>query len=180
MRTILLGIFLLFVGFVGSLFIKSGAWKEVTITEVDLGPFVMIYKDFMGPYHKIVPVIQEVEAWAKSQNIDCSQSFGEYIDDPGVVEHERLKSRGGCIVKEIPQNLPPGFLSQTIPPRHYVMGEFSGSPALGPMKVYGKITDKIASNRWKVIAPVIEIYRVTNKTDVTTQYLFAIEKWAEK
>lgn len=175
MRPILLTIFLLFLGFIVSLFIRSGAWKSVTVTESHLGPYSMIYKEYSGPYHKILPTIQEVETWAKTAGLDCGQSFGEYLDDPNVVEHERLRSRGGCIVSQIPESLPSGFLSQTIPLRHYVVGEFSGSPALGPLKVYGKMTNYLETNRLKMNAPVIEIYNVKSETEVVTKYLFPVE-----
>lgn len=175
MRPILLTIFLLFLGFIVSLFIRSGAWKSVTVTDSNLGPYSMIYKEYSGPYHKILSTIQEVETWAKAQGLDCKQSFGEYLDDPNVVEHERLRSRGGCLVTQIPANLPTGFFSQTIPLRHYVVGEFSGSPALGPLKAYGKMTEYLESKRLKISAPVIEIYNVKNEADVVTQYLFPVE-----
>lgn len=175
MRPILLTIFLLFLGFSVSLFVKSGAWKSVTVSEADFGPFTMIYKEYSGPYHKILPTIQEVEAWVKSQGLGCTQSFGEYLDDPNVVEHERLRSRGGCLVTQVPEQLPPGIQTQIIPLRHYVVGEFTGSPALGPLKVYGKINQHLEKNRMKITAPILEIYNVTSETEVMTQYLFPIE-----
>lgn len=176
MRQILAGIFGIFVVFVLTVFLKSGAWKSVEVSEVTVGPYNMVFKDFVGPYHKIVGTIQEVESWAKSQGLDCSSSFGEYLDDPDVVEHERLRSRGGCILAEIPTQLPEGFQSQKMESRLYVMGSFAGSPALGPLKVYGHIEDYIVNHHLKKSAAVLEIYHVKNEKEVETQYLFPVSK----
>lgn len=175
MQKIFLGAFIIFVGFIVSIFIKAGAWRSVEISEVDLGPINMVYKDYVGPYHKIVKTIQEVETWAKSKNLDCSESFGEYLDDPNLLDHDRLKGRGGCILSTIPKEMPAEFKSQILPNRHYIQGIFLGSPALGPMKAYGKIAEYIEKNNFKSNSAVIEIYKLKDKTNVETKYLFSVQ-----
>jgi DNA gyrase inhibitor GyrI len=47
-----------------------------------------------------------VESWAKEKGIDCKDSFGQYLDNPDIVEEARLKARVGCMVQEKPMDLP--------------------------------------------------------------------------
>lgn len=153
-----------------------GAFKSVDITQIERGPMKMIYKDHTGSYHTIVTTIEEVEAWAKSQNIDCTESFGEYIDDANKVEEVRLRSRGGCIVKEFPANLPENFKTQEIPARSYVMAIFEGSPGIGPVKVYPKAETYMHEQGLVMDGPVIEIYVIHSEKEMTTTYLFPLAK----
>ncbi|MBC7371114.1 MAG: GyrI-like domain-containing protein [Bdellovibrionaceae bacterium] len=157
-----------------------GAFKSVEINSASRPAMKMIYKEHVGSYHKIVAVIQEVETWAKSQGIDCTQSFGEYIDDANMVEEIRLRSRGGCIVREIPKTLPEGFKSQEIPERSYVTAIFEGSPGIGPVKVYPKAEVFMRENGLVMDGPVIEIYVIHSEKEMTTTYLFPLAKPAEK
>lgn len=151
-----------------------GAFKSVDITEAEKGPYKMVYKDHQGSYHKIVNTIQEVEAWAKSENIDCTESFGEYIDDANAVEEGRLRSRGGCIVREIPATLPEGFKSQEIPAKKYVLAIFAGSPGIGPLKVYPKAEAYMKDRQLVMAGAVIEIYVIHSEKEMTTTYLFPL------
>ena len=150
-----------------------GAFKPVLISEKNAGPFLMIYKDHSGPYHKIVPVIEEVEQWAKAHGLDCKLSFGEYLDNPDVTEEGRLRSHGGCLVSEFPTNLPEGFKTQTIPEKNYVTAIFEGSPGIGPLKVYPKVFNYFEENRLKRSDSVIEVYEVRGSESMVTTYYFS-------
>lgn len=149
-----------------------GAFKGVDISESEQGPFKLVYKDHTGSYHKIVSAIEQVEAWARENKIDCTQSFGEYLDDAKTVEESRLRSRGGCIVTEVPQVLPEGFQYRELPARRYVVATFEGSPGIGPLKVYPKVEDFMKERTLTIEGPVIEIYVIHNQKAMTTTYLF--------
>ena len=151
-----------------------GAFKSVEIAKANRPAMKMIFKEHIGSYHKVVSVIQEVESWAKLHNIDCTQSFGEYIDDANMVEEIRLRSRGGCIVSEIPKELPEGFKSQEIPARSYVTAIFEGSPGIGPVKVYPKAAEFMREQGLVMDGPVIEIYIIHSEKEMTTTYLFPL------
>ena len=69
-----------------------GAFKSVEVRKEMQGPYLMLYLDHMGPYHKIVSKIEEVEKWANENKFDCRKSFGEYMDDEEKVEEAQLKS----------------------------------------------------------------------------------------
>lgn len=115
------------------------------------------------PFHKILDSLEKVEAWAKDAKVDCSKSFGHFLDDPEVVEHERLRSHVGCIVDQNKTDLPENFKMKTLPAGKYVVADFMGSPAIGPMKVYKKARQYFFDKgltppeiRWKFI---IELMR---------------------
>ena len=157
------------------LYLYLGVSKPVKVTLEPRGPYLFIFKAHLGPYHQILPKIQEVEAWAAEHNVACTVTFGEYLDDPHAVDEDRLRSRGGCLVKATPPvPLPPEFEFQVRPERRYAVGHFDGSPAIGPYKVYPKVQKFLDEQRLKSSAPVIELYTVTG-TEVQTEYLFAVD-----
>lgn len=149
-----------------------GAFKGVDVSYEQRGPINLIFKIHRGPYHKIVSTIEEVENWAKDMKIPCEKSFGRYLDNPDLVEQSRLKSQGGCVVDEIPQNLPEGYESLSLPAQEYIIATFDGSPGIGPMKVYPKAYDYADEKQIELATPVIEIYKITGKNEMHTEYLF--------
>ena len=46
---------------VGIVIYRTGVYKEVTILPGQQGPYLLVFKEHNGEYHKIVPVIEEVE-----------------------------------------------------------------------------------------------------------------------
>lgn len=164
----------------------TGAFKSVTVTIDQRGPYTVVYKNFTGPYHKIVATIQEVEKWAQSQKLKCRLSFGEYFDDPRQVEEGRLKSRGGCVIdtasdeekavfEKIKTELPADFKIDTLNPGRSVVASFNGAPGIGPMKVYPKAEDYLRDNHLKPKGSVIEIYEIFEHNMMQTIYLWPLE-----
>lgn len=155
-----------------------GAFKGVDISQSSQGPLQMVYIDYMGPYHKISKEIEKVEKYMASQGVPCGRSFGEYLDDPQTVEEARLRSKAGCIVEQVPANLPEGFKTETRDAHNYVVAVFTGSPGIGPMKVYPKVNAFMVEKGLKQSGPVIEVYEIhsiTEKNAMTTTYLFPVE-----
>lgn len=153
--------------------INMGVFKPVHIKETKYPEMFLVYKEHVGPYHKILPTLESVEKWAVENKLDCSKSFGQYFDNPDVKEHARLKSHVGCWLPsktELP--LPEGFHSKTIPSQEYVVGEFLGSPAIGPFKVYGEAKEYFVAHKWPLAEDVIEIYERYDKDSLKTYYLF--------
>lgn len=156
------------------LYFYLGIYRPVTVTLEPRGPFYLVFKPHLGPYHKILPVIQDVEAWANGHHLGCQTTFGEYLDDPQSVDEDRLRSRGGCVLKSALPTPPADYEYQPRPERSYAVGHFDGSPAIGPYKVYPKVQKFLEEHRLKSTSPVIEMYTVTGE-DVVTEYLFAID-----
>lgn len=149
-----------------------GTFRPVIISETTAGPFLAIYKSHVGPYHKIGPLIEEVETWVKSQGMDCKLSFGEYLDSPKSTEEARLRSHGGCFVSSLPENLPEGFQKKTIEEKNYVTAVFEGSPGIGPIKVYPRVYDYAEDQKIPLEEVVMEVYEVHSDTAMTTTYYF--------
>ncbi len=160
-----------------------GAFKPVDPMEKSLGPLILLYKTHVGAYHKIVSLLNEVEDWAAKNNIPCSKTFGEFLDDPLLVEEGRRRAHCGCVVSLEGRTLskmreldtlflPEGFRLKEIPLRKYVSVDFEGSPSIGPMKVYPKVMKYFETKQKSLADPVIEIYHVYSSTEMTTTYLF--------
>lgn len=155
-----------------------GAFKGVEISTVQQGPFKTVYLEHVGPYHKVSKVIEQVENFMKSQGAPCGRSFGEYLDDPQAVEEARLRAKVGCIVQSVPANLPAEMKAGEIPERKYVMAIFTGSPGIGPLKVYPRVNDYMLKNKLKQSGAIVEIYEIMSiaeKNAMTTTYLFPVQ-----
>lgn len=157
-----------------------GAFKPVVVSEKMAGPFQLIYKTHVGPYHKIVPTIEEVETWAKAEKLDCRLSFGQYLDNPENTEEARLRSRGGCLFEKSPAEfealqVPESYQKETLPARRYVTAVFEGSPGIGPLKVYPKILQFIDEQRLQQDVSILEVYEVHSQEAMTTNYYFPVK-----
>jgi effector-binding domain-containing protein len=176
-KHLILAVFIGLVSFVIYLYVYLGAYKSPTLVLENRPGLNLLYKAHFGAYHKINSVITEVETWAKANQLDCSLSFGEYLDHPHQVEEGRLRSRGGCVLKtdlQVPA-LPEGFELASYPERLYVVATFEGAPSIGPYKVYNKVETYMVQNLLRPAGPVIEIYENAVQGFVTT-YLFPVKK----
>lgn len=152
-----------------------GAFKGVAISQAAQGPFKIVYIEHLGPYHKINKEIEIVEKYFKSKGLTCGRTFGEYLDDPQTVEEARLRAKAGCIIETIPSDLPADFKAGILAESNYVMAIFTGSPGIGPIKVYPKVNEFMQEHNLKQEGAVIEIYEIhsiTEKSAMTTTYLF--------
>lgn len=168
------------------LFQYTGAYKSVSVAlDNQRGPYTVLYKDHVGAYHHTVSSIQEVETWAHSEGLKCRLSYGEYLDDPNVVEEGRLKSRGGCLIdplvpeelltfERVKNSLPPDIKADVIPQTRAVVAIFNGAPGIGPLKVYPKANDFMTANSLKKKGAVIEIYEIFDSKSMQTTYLWPI------
>ncbi len=157
LRYVLFLVFVFIVSSVISLILKLGVFKPVEISSVGPLELKMLYKVHTGAYHKISQTIEGVERFALSRNISC-QSFGEFLDNPQVVEEIRLKSHGGCLTSEEIKDIPPDLKFETRSPKNYVKAIFNGSPSISPYKVYPKIQEYAYQARLTLNPHVIEVY----------------------
>jgi len=185
-RHTLLAIALGFILFFLYLFQYTGAFKSVTINKDERGPYSVVFKEHTGPYHKIAGVITEVEKWAQQNGLKCRLSFGEYFDDPRIVEEGRLKSRGGCLIdplvkeeaekiESLKSNLPTDFKLDVIPKTKAVVALFTGAPSIGPLKVYPVAEEFIEENRLKRKGSIVEIYEVFDRNNMQTTYIWPVQ-----
>lgn len=170
----LLIVFSFFLSLGTYLYFHLGVYHPVQLEVQERGPFVLLYKTHLGPYFKINKSIEEIESWAKLQKLDCSVTFGEYLDDPQSADEDRLRSHAGCILNQKPEiALPDGYSLEERPVGRFVIGQFSGSLAVGPYTVYPKAYEFISQQRLKQNGPVIEVYRL-REGRIDTEFLFPI------
>ena len=167
---ILLGFFFI----AAYLFFYLGVWKSVDVTQTEEPPMHLLYVTHVGPYHKISERIEVVETWARSNQVSCSNSFGEYLDDPEVVDEDRLRSHAGCVVDR-PLQAPEGFEFRTEPSQTYIRAEYSGSPAIGPWKVYPRLKEYAQTHRLRRATRVFEVYTLLDGGRMSTLYLWPLE-----
>lgn len=170
----------IFAVIIGVMIYRTGIYKDVTITPGQQGPYILVYKEHFGEYHKIVPTIESVEILMRESGLPCPLAFGRYLDDPDEVEHDRLRSHGGCAFSAMTEQLNTiikanGLFSESIEKREYVIASFNGSPSMGPIVVYPKIEDWFKKYGYKQSGPVIELYQTLEDKSVLTRYLFAYD-----
>lgn len=157
------------------LYFYLGVSKNVEVSEFTSPAQLLVYKDHLGAYHKINNTILEVEAEIKKMGLLCTQTFGLFLDDPKVVDEDRLNSKAGCIYEGpteaiLDRTQGSTLKTQILPERRTVRADFSGSPAIGPMKVYPKIEEFIQIHRLGRSGPMLEIYTIQGES-VSTTYL---------
>lgn len=177
MKTLISFIALAVFSMVIGLLIYLGAFKSVRITTTEAGPFRMVYKAHLGAYHKIVPDIEIVERWATSNGEACGSSFGEYIDDPAVVDEDRLHSNVGCLViGDWTGKLPADLIYRELPRRLFVKADFDGAPSIGPQKVYPRVNTYMNKEKLKPDGAVFEVYERLPGGKLRTHYHFPATK----
>lgn len=157
----------------GYLYFHLGFYKSARFHEATKGPLYLLYKDHLGPYFQISIVIDQVEKAAIASGLPCKTSFGEFLDDPKKTDQDRLRSRAGCVLSSLPAKTPEGLKLETKPAQKYLVGEFDGSPAIGPYKVYPKAKEYFIQRRWTPYPENMEFYTVDGEM-VHTEYLFPI------
>lgn len=159
------------------IFWRTGYYKAVHISSSEMGPFVLVYKEHIGPYHKIPPVIESVEKAMENLGNKCPMAFGRYIDNPEEVDHDRLRSHGGCVFSTPPSH-PISldlFQKESLNKKEYIIASFNGSPSIGPFKVYPEVEKWMQKYGYKQTGPVIELYQTLEDGSVLTKYLFTYE-----
>lgn len=174
-----------FIVFILYLLQYTGSFKPVTIAVDQRGPYTLIYKDYQGPYHKIVSTIEEVEKWVKQNGLSCRLSFGHYLDNPEIVEEGRLRAKGGCLIdpmnpkemetyEQLKAKLPENLKAEVFPEVKSVVALFAGSPGIGPLKVYPKARSYIEKGRLNPKGDVLEIYEIFDNKSMQTTYVWPL------
>ncbi len=174
MRHLFIAFILFLIGGATYLTIKNGVFLPVHLEMKNAGPFLLWGIDHIGPYHEVLPSLQKVEGLASQHGLDCKTTFGEYLDDPNIVEVARLRAFVGCVLTKEPAKISTSARLSERPVRRYVVGTFHGSPALGPYKAYGDAAEFMARRGLHMDGSVIEIYRIGDDGKMVTEYYFPI------
>ncbi|MFH1714579.1 MAG: GyrI-like domain-containing protein [Elusimicrobiota bacterium] len=158
---------------------SQGVFRNVEIEEGYKGPFTLVYEVHIGDYKEVGNIQNRLYKSLMEDNIDCTQGFGIYYDNPAKVKPEELRAITGCIVPAIfkvrLEKLGNVYKVKNIPQTKCVGSTFPfknmASIIIGIMKVYPKLQIYIERNNLQT-GPAMEIYDVPNKK---IEYLFPIE-----
>ena len=186
LKNILGGFVLAFLSIAIYFYFTSGAFKEASVTEVEVPKLQFFYKENIGPYHQIIDRLTQVEKTFAKLEIKCQKTFGLFLSDPEREDHDQLVSHVGCAftpedspqLYAPPEGLKEGFYSLPINSESELervkcfKGVFEGSPSLTAIKVYPKLIEASEEKGIKLFKPILEVYeqKDSNSPMVTTVY----------
>lgn len=156
----------------------AGMFKSVTIKVGTTGPYQIVCLDHIGPYKNIAKKIQSVEKLLAERKIKPVAACGIYYDNPKVVSSDKLRSKGGCIVKG---DLKLDILEEIeIPKRKVVIAKIKAHPAVAPIKTYPKIEKWMKDNSYSFDGPCLEIYHSNGIVEVQAPIAPVVKEKAKK
>ena len=160
------------------LFFKTGAYKSVKSERVSAPKLQLFYVENIGPYHEIMKNLSSVEKEFEKLGTPCTKTFGHFLSDPEIIEHDKLVSHVGCAftAEESPQFL---TLPERVQEKFFegteeticFKGRFEGSPSLSAMKVYPTLKEMAQIERIKLREDYLEVYTVEGNAVKTDVYL---------
>lgn len=148
-----------------------GLFTKIEIKEKEAGGYMLVYEEFKGDYKNSSKIMDKVYySLINDYNIETTNGFGIYYDNPKEVDKDDLRSDLGCIITEKDydnvEEIKKNFLVKEWPKKKciYVEFPFKGfmSVILGIKKVYPRINEYVKDKSYQG-APIMEIYDVPNK-----------------
>ena len=100
MKKTLIGVFTLLM-FLFIFLVYSGLFTKISVREMELGPYDLVYEDHIGSYNESGKIFRRIhDALGKDFGIQSERSFGIYHDNPRSVPVEKLRSELGFILDE--------------------------------------------------------------------------------
>ena len=168
-------------GFLSVVAIYLGVLAPVEVQVQPLERKHLVFQYHVGPYHKIGLALEEVQLWVKahdSQMGECQESFGEFLLNPKEVDAEHLRSHVGCVVEQPVTSLPPNWEYKMVEFERGLAVHFTGSPSIGPWKVYPKMEAFMKERGWVTHTAPFEFYTITSNvafnTKMTTLYYWPL------
>ena len=81
-------------------FAYMGAFNSSNLTKKEVGPFHLVYVEYVGSYKDFTTVIKSVQNTMNDNAIQNYNAFGMFFDDPRFVADANLRSYIGVIVTE--------------------------------------------------------------------------------
>ena len=171
----ILGIIVIIIGAIAivSLIVlaRYGLFYSVSISEKDVGPYLLVYKTHIGDYKSVGPIIGEFYYDLKNNySIETTKGFALYYDNPQEVDKAKLRSIAGCIVEgksvEDLKKISNKYGVKEYPSSKSVVAEFpykgKMSIVIGIFKVYTKLASYIKEHKYPQ-TPIMELYDQPNK-----------------
>lgn len=147
-----------------------GLFSPVNIEEKNAGPYMLVYKKYIGDYKNTGLIMDEIYYDLSGNSVPAKKGFGLYYDNPQEVDKAKLRSIAGCIVEGVPvqklKKLSAKYGVQEYPSSKSVVAEFpykgKVSIVIGVFKVYPKLATYIKEHKYSQ-TPVMEIYDQSNE-----------------
>lgn len=146
--------------------VYSGLFSTIVISEEDVGPLTLVYRDHVGDYSETGKIQNEIyHALKKGYGIEATKGFGLYLDNPDSVDVSRLRSQAGCVLDgndpAVAERIGQAFQVRVYPKVPSVVSRFPYrnqlSVFLGVVRVYPRLDEYMKKHRYKT-APALEVY----------------------
>ncbi len=160
-------------------FAHLGLFSKVKVVEQEMGPYTLVYEQFVGDYKKTGPIFMKVYKSLLAEGITTNIGLGIYYDDPSKVPVAKLKSDIGSIlepedVKKAKALKKKNFSVQTIHKKKSLVVEFpvksNLSYMIAPMKTYPALM-KYAKEKGYSSSMTYEMYYMKDKKILTVMEL---------
>ncbi len=133
-------------------------------------PMSIAYLEHKGPYSELQPVFNEVMSYAFQKKLELAgPPAGIYYDDPAQVPASELRCEIGVQIKGEPQVDPP-FRVKEIPSQEVGYALLKGPYEKIALR-YPEIISSLMEQGYKIVGPIIEIYRVSGPNIQPEEYL---------
>jgi hypothetical protein len=157
-----------------------GFFAKLTVTEQQIGPYTLVYEEYVGPYSDTGKVIKRVYDGCKQEGVMTLKGFGIYLTSPKEVAWDKQRSEIGCVLE--PQDLGKArklakkFKIKVWPKSSCLVTEFpiksDLSYMIGPMKAYPELNKAMAAKKAK-LGYCMELYDMPAKK---TLFIFQLAK----
>lgn len=142
-----------------------GALTEPSVSEAKMGPYLLVYEEYVGPYMNTGKVFDKVYNAVKNDGIETTRGLGIYFDDPSRVPADKLRSECGVVIEGKDASkfaaVSKKYMSKKIKASDSLVVEFpirnAFSYMVGPMKAYPALAKYARSKNYKM-AGAYELY----------------------
>lgn len=172
MMKILFLVGLAFITLFNAIWIYFAGFRKIKVAVATQGGETVVYESITGDYRQSGVVMDKVYYTLLNDfNIKTYKGYGQYYDNPKLVDKDKLRSEAGCVIEsadlEKLNQIELSFKVKTIPTKEYLVAEFPYkgkiSVIVGIMRVYPALEKFIMKNNYPIDGSVIEIYDVPEK-----------------
>lgn len=157
-----------------------GVFLTPQVTMQKIGPYTLVYEEYVGPYSDTGKVIQRVYNGCTAEGVMTVKGFGIYLNDPKTTAPDKMKSEIGCVLetKDLGKArlLRNKFKVKVWPAVDCLVTEFpirnDLSYMIGPFKAYPELNKALTARKAKLVT-CLELYDMPAKK---TLYIIKIAK----
>ncbi|MFA5113902.1 MAG: GyrI-like domain-containing protein [Candidatus Margulisiibacteriota bacterium] len=157
-----------------------GVFSTPKVTVQKVGPYTLVYEEYVGPYSNTGKVIQRVYDGCTLEGVMTEKGFGIYLNDPKMVDQNKMRSEIGCVLEAKDfgkaRQLRKKFKIKTWRASDCLVAEFpirnNLSYMIGPFKAYPEL-NKAMNAKKAELGACMELYDMPARK---TLYIFQLAK----